>query len=110
MPGYFISDLGDMIRTIVPSCDENEADLNKVFFRTEYYHALLKGYKDAVSLTPAELEAVPFAGRFMTYMQALRFITDYLNNDVYYQISYEEHNLVRAKNQCHFLQLIEENT
>ena len=29
----------------------------------------------------------------------LRFLTDYLNNDIYYKTKYAEHNLVRAKNQ-----------
>ena len=110
MPGYFISDLGDMIRTIVPSCDENETPAEKMIFRLDYYEAIVKGYKAAIALTSKELVQISFAGRFMTYMQAVRFLTDYLNNDIYYTIAYDNHNLVRAKNQCYLLQLIEENT
>jgi hypothetical protein len=39
-------------------------------------------------------------------MQALRFLADYLNNDVYYGKKYEEHNLVRAINQATLLEKI----
>lgn len=35
----------------------------------------------------------------MLYMQALRFLTDYLNGNVYYQVKYEEQNAIRARNQ-----------
>ncbi|MEI8052958.1 MAG: aminoglycoside phosphotransferase family protein [Bacteroidota bacterium] len=110
MPGYFISDLGDMIRTIVCEAGENESNLNKIIFRNEYYTAIISGYKTAIQLTENELNLLSYAGKFMTYMQALRFLTDYLNNDVYYTITYPEHNLDRAKNQCRLLQVLEENT
>ena len=33
------------------------------------------------------------------FMQAVRFLADYLNGDTYYKIKYPEHNLNRAKNQ-----------
>ena len=45
-----------------------------------------------------------YAGKFMIYMQALRFITDYLNNDIYYGARYPNHNLIRAGNQLTLLQ------
>jgi hypothetical protein len=48
-----------------------------------------------------------YAGKFMLYMQALRFLTDYLNNDRYYGRKYEDHNLVRANNQIVLLQQLE---
>ena len=35
----------------------------------------------------------------MIFIMALRFLTDYLNNDIYYKTKYPEHNLDRAKNQ-----------
>lgn len=44
----------------------------------------------------------------MIYMQALRFLTDYLNNDIYYQIQYPSHNLVRAINQVVLLERLME--
>ena len=33
------------------------------------------------------------------YMQAVRFMTDYLNGDTYFKTAYADHNLVRAKAQ-----------
>jgi hypothetical protein len=50
-------------------------------------------------LTPTEKENIIFSGPFLVYMQGLRFLTDYLNGDVYYPIKYPEHNLNRARNQ-----------
>jgi hypothetical protein len=45
-------------------------------------------------------------------MQALRFITDYFNNDSYYGSKYDGQNLVRANNQLVLLKLLlaKENT
>lgn len=49
-----------------------------------------------------------FAGKLMIYMQALRFLTDHLNNDVYYGARYKGHNMVRAKNQIMLLKRLQE--
>jgi len=40
----------------------------------------------------------------MIYMQALRFLTDHLNDDRYYGARYEGHNYNRAANQLTLLQ------
>ena len=42
------------------------------------------------------------------YMQALRFLTEHLNKDVYYGAAYEGHNYFRALNQITLLQRFEE--
>ncbi len=101
MPGYFISDIGDMLRTYLPPVSEEEQDLSKVFIREDYFHAIVKGYMHYMKphLTEKELHSFVYAGKFMIYMQALRFITDYLNNDIYYGATYNNHNLHRAMNQ-----------
>ncbi|MFD2148506.1 hypothetical protein [Mucilaginibacter antarcticus] len=41
----------------------------------------------------------------MIYMQAVRFLTDFLNGDIYYPVKYDGHNLTRAKNQIKLLEL-----
>jgi thiamine kinase-like enzyme len=109
MPGYFIYDLGDMIRTFVSPVDEEEKDISKIFVRKNIYDALIQGYLSQMedTLSPDEKKAIPFSGLMMTYIMALRMLTDFLNGDVYYQIRYEGQNLVRAKNQ---LKLLEELT
>jgi Ser/Thr protein kinase RdoA (MazF antagonist) len=106
MPGYFISDLGDMMRTYLSPVSEEEKDLSKIEIREKIYEAIMEGYLSEMGdeLTQTEKEYLPYAGKFMIYMQALRFITDYLNNDIYYGAAYTGHNFVRGKNQLTLLQ------
>lgn len=101
MPGKIISDLGDMVRTYSSAESEESTEFEHVKIRLTYIEALMNGYlgKLKKNLTPSEKESLIFAGPFMIYMQGLRFLTDHLNGDVYYQISYKNQNLNRAKNQ-----------
>lgn len=101
MPGYFISDLGDMFRTYLCPVNEEAIDTNLIVIRDDYYKAIVSGYYEEMGrvLSEAEKNYFFYAGTFMIYMQALRFLTDYINNDKYYGARYEKHNLVRATNQ-----------
>lgn len=110
MPGYFISDVGDMMRTYLSPVKEEETDFSKIEIRDEYFKAIAEGYIGVLrgTLTDSEIEHFVYAGKFMIYMQALRFLTDYLNNDVYYGAEYEKHNLVRTGNQIVLLQKLME--
>lgn len=105
MPGYFISDVGDMMRTYLSPLSEEEKDFSSIQVRDEYFLAIAKGYLQEMSeeLTANELDHFVYSGEFMIYMQAVRFLTDYFNNDVYYGSKYEGHNLVRAQNQVTLL-------
>ena len=111
MPGYFIYDLGDMVRTFVSPVNEEEQDTTKIAFRFPFYQKLLEGYLSEMNdcLTDDEKEAIPFAGLMMTYIMAIRFLADYLNGDIYYHVDYDGQNLVRAKNQLRLLALIKQN-
>ena len=106
MPGYFISDLGDMVRTLCFSAGENETALETIVWKPDYYDAIVAGYGAGAGLTETEKKWIPFAGPFMIYQQALRFLTDYLNGDCYYHIDYPGHNFDRASNQYHILSII----
>jgi thiamine kinase-like enzyme len=110
MPGYFFSDLGDMIRSMVCPEDENSIDLESIIIRKEFYDAIITGYLDIMDsqLTASEKKYIHYSGLLIIYMQALRFVTDYLNGDTYYHIRYTEHNLDRARNQLTLLQKLEE--
>jgi Ser/Thr protein kinase RdoA (MazF antagonist) len=109
MPGYFIYDLGDMVRTFVSPVSEEERDVTKIEFRKNIYQALLNGYTSEMDsvLSPSEKKYIPFAGKMMTYIMALRFLADYLRGNTYYHITYPDQNLVRATNQLHLLRLME---
>lgn len=110
MPGYFISDVGDMMRTYLSPVSEEEQDFSLIEVRLPFYEAIVSGYLQEMQgeLSTAECNAFFYAGQFMIYMQALRFITDYLNDDVYYGQRYPDHNLVRGRNQLVLLQKLME--
>jgi Ser/Thr protein kinase RdoA (MazF antagonist) len=101
MPGYFISDVGDMMRTYLSPVSEEEEDYDKIEIREDYFFAILQGYLGEMQfeLSQAEKRHFVYAGKFIIYMQAIRFLTDYLNNDQYYISKYEGNNFVRANNQ-----------
>jgi Ser/Thr protein kinase RdoA (MazF antagonist) len=101
MPGYFISDVGDMMRTYLAPVSEEEKEYSKIEVRDHFYKAIVQGYYNEMKgeLTATEKSHFFYAGAFMIYMQALRFLTDYLCDDVYYGAKYPRHNFVRAKNQ-----------
>ncbi|SFD13384.1 Ser/Thr protein kinase RdoA involved in Cpx stress response, MazF antagonist [Chitinophaga sp. CF118] len=110
MPGYFISDFGDMMRTYLSPANEEEADFSKITAREEYFKAIVDGYLGELKneLSHTEIRHMIYAGQFMVYMQCIRFLTDYLNDDAYYGAKYEKHNLVRAGNQLTLLDRITE--
>jgi Ser/Thr protein kinase RdoA (MazF antagonist) len=101
MPGYFISDVGDMLRTYLSPVSEEERDFNNIEIREQFFREIVKGYLGEMQFELGEEEKMYFvyAGKFAIYMQALRFLTDYINNDIYYSIKYEDQNKVRAGNQ-----------
>jgi hypothetical protein len=110
MPGYFISDIGDMMRTYLSPANEEEKDFSKIEIRQEYFESIWKGYMSEMKdeLNREEKSHFIYAGEFMIYMQALRFLTDHLNNDVYYGARYEGQNFVRAGNQMQLLKKLME--
>ncbi|MDR1470593.1 MAG: aminoglycoside phosphotransferase family protein [Spirochaetaceae bacterium] len=101
MPGTSLFDLGDLIRTAASRAEEDERDLAKVVFDPAFFQALLEGYlSEALDfLTPAETALLAEAGRNITQIMALRFLTDYLEGDHYYHTARPGHNLDRCRNQ-----------
>ncbi|HRA55523.1 MAG TPA: aminoglycoside phosphotransferase family protein [Thermoflexales bacterium] len=106
MPGVVLSDIGDMLRTYVCPVDENHRDLNDIAIRPEVHTAIAAGYLDGMGdvLTGGERALFDFSGKFMIFMQALRFLTDHLNDDVYYGAAYPGQNRDRAANQLTLLE------
>ncbi len=110
MPGKYFSDLGDMIRTMACTEGEESRLWEKIDVRKDFYEAIVEGYLKGAGnlLTTQEKENIHMSGILMTYMQSLRFITDFLNNDKYYKTTYPEQNLNRALNQLILLEKLEE--
>ena len=108
MPGSLLYDFGDAMRSGGCSVSENEADLDKVFFLPENFEAYVRGYlSEFPDITPREKELLPFSAMLLTYECGMRFLTDYLNGDVYFKTAYRGHNLVRARNQFALVRDIE---
>lgn len=107
MPGYVAYDFGDAIRTIINSAAEDESDLSKIVLNIPLFAAYTEGYLSKAKdfLTKDELDSLLPAVFLLPYMQAVRFLTDYIDGDTYYKIQYPTHNLVRTKSQ---LKLVEE--
>ena len=110
MPGYFFSDLGDMIRSMACINDEDSREFDRIKIRKDYYNAIVSNYLSVMGnqLTPSEKKYIHYAGLLMVYMQALRFLTDYLNGDTYYRTNYPDQNFDRAMNQYVLLMRLEE--
>ncbi len=111
MPGTILFDTGDMIRTACNTGGEDEKDLSKIEFNVPYYKALIKGYLEKTEnfLSAKEKEYIKESGRVITQIMAVRFLTDYLNGDVYYHIEYPEHNLVRARTQIKLMKSMDQH-
>ena len=83
----------------------------KLLFRSAYFEAFTRGYLSESSqfLTLPEKENLVYSCRYMVWEQTIRFLSDYLNGDTYYKISYPEHNRVRTLSQLRYLEVLEEN-
>jgi len=101
MPSFVFSDYGDFLRSAANTGAEDDPDLDNIHFNMEIFEAFTKGYLEGTQsfLLPIERENLPYAATLFPYMQAVRFLTDYINGNTYYKIKYPHHNLVRTRAQ-----------
>ncbi len=101
MPGSVLADFGDSIRFGASSAAEDETDLDKVYCRLDMFEAYAKGFINGLegSLSESEIKALPMGALILTYETGIRFLSDYLDGDVYFRTEYPDHNLDRARNQ-----------
>lgn len=105
MPGFVFSDFGDFMRTAANTGAEDDPILDNIRVDLEVFEAYARGYlKEATFLTEVEKELLPYGCRLLTYMQTVRFFTDWINGDTYYKIAYPEHNIVRTRAQLRLLE------
>lgn len=111
MPGYVLSDFGDFIRTGANTGAEDDRDPDNISVDLSIFEGYARGYlKNAASfLSEVEIAHLAFGAKLLTYMQTVRFFTDYIDGDTYYKIGYPDHNLVRTKAQFKLLQSLEDN-
>lgn len=101
MSGSYLYDFGDAMRFGASSCAEDCTDLSKIYFDLELFEAFTAGYLSSASavLTKREKELIFTSVILMTYECGTRFLTDYIDGDVYFKTAYPNHNLDRARNQ-----------
>ncbi|MBM3412466.1 MAG: aminoglycoside phosphotransferase family protein [Bacteroidetes bacterium] len=111
MPGYYFSDLGDMIRSMAGKTNEDHTTWEDIAIDADAYAALLDGYQSSMEkyATAKENAWIHWSGIWIIYMQCLRFITDYFMNDCYYKTAYARQNWDRAWNQYYLLKALEEH-
>ncbi len=109
MPGFVLSDFGDFIRTAANNGAEDDEDLSKVNVNMDIFKEFSRGYIEAARpfLTQTEIENLPYGAQLLTYMQTVRFLTDYINGDTYYKIKSPEHNYQRTLAQLTLLHSID---
>ena len=101
MPGSICYDFGDSIRFGCNTAAEDEKDLSKVNFDINLFETYAKGYLEALGdgVTAIEKDNLAFGAILMTYECGMRFLSDYLDGDVYFRVHREGHNLDRARTQ-----------
>ncbi len=109
MPGLALYDFGDMVRTATNTAEEDERDLSKVEMNIDMYNALVDGYMSTAGemLVPKEIELLPFSGKLITFEIGIRFLTDYLQNDIYFKIHRDEQNIDRCRKQFKMVESME---
>lgn len=108
MPGVVHYDFGDGIRTSTNTAKEDEPDISLVNFDLEKFEAFANGFLEPTRdiLTPIELEYLGISGALLAYIMGVRFLTDYLQGDVYYKIEHPETNLHRSRGQFELVRQI----
>lgn len=109
MPSFIFSDFGDFLRTAANTTREDDPNLDNINFRFDIFEAFTEGYLAGAKtfLTPIEIENLPYATALFPYMQAIRFLADYLNGDTYFKVQHPLHNLERTANQFRLLECVE---
>ena len=110
MPATLLYDFGDMVRSNCNSTREDNPDIGSIHFKMDIFKSLAEGFLKETSsfINPHEKDNLVFGGLFFTWIQAVRFLTDYLMGDTYYKTEYANHNLDRTRNQLAYLSLMEE--
>lgn len=110
MPGSALYDYGDAIRYGASTAAEDEPDLSKIDVDMELFREFTRGFVSETKevLSREEILALPMGVKVITCELAMRFLTDYIDGDVYFKVNRPQHNLIRARAQMRLLEKFEE--
>ena len=99
MPGLMGHDFGDAIRFAANFVEEDCPDYEKVGVNLEVFRAFAEGFlsKTAKTMTQTEVDTLALSAFVLTAELATRFLADYLDGDLYFNIKSADHNLVRTR-------------
>ena len=108
MPGYLMHDFGDMVRTCCSNLPEDGKNIEQMEVRFDIFNALLQAYVKGFgeNISRLEKQSLITGAQLLPFMIGIRFLTDYIDGDNYFQTQFEAHNLVRAKNQFQLYSLL----
>ena len=111
MPGSFLFDFGDAIRSGCNTANEDEKDLSLVKFSLDLYQAYVDATLSELKniITEKEKEMMSISAIIITLECGMRFLTDYLAGDTYFKTNYSTHNLDRARTQFKLVEEMENN-
>jgi len=104
MPGMAVYDFGDAARSVASNTDSGNPDLSQVGIDMEKFRALSSGWLHEMQYEEPERKLLIPAVFAVTAELAVRYMTDYLQGNIYFKVGYPEQNLVRAKNQIRLAQ------
>ncbi len=98
MAGQALYDFGDLLRSF---CSPAEEDRPPQRIRESLLEAVTRGYVQGAegSLNKAEREGLVDGPTYMSFMLGVRFLTDFLEGDVYFECAQPDHNRKRAESQ-----------
>ena len=110
MPGSPLYDYGDAIRYGASTAAEDEPDTSKISLDLGLFEQFTRGFLSEVHdiLTEEEIRCLPLSIKVIACELAMRFLTDYMDGDLYFKVRSPEHNLIRAHAQMKLLTDVED--
>lgn len=111
MPGSGLFDFGDAVRSSCCTTDENDSNFGNTGIDLKLFKKFADGYLEEAGnyLNEKEISLLPFSVKLITLECGIRFLKDYIDGDIYFKTNYDEHNLVRCRNQFALVRDIELN-
>ena len=108
-PGLLLHDISDCLRSCCNLEGEETTHPEKIRFDIEICQAILNGYFGEMKelLTKNDRALIFNAVQLISFELGLRFLTDFLEGDVYFKTNHPQHNLQRALVQFKLTESIE---
>lgn len=108
MGGHISWEFADLFRTSAINVPEDHPEITQIELQYDLIEGLSVGFKSKIydHLTDDEKASLYHGTLYLIFEQAIRFLKDYLEGDIYYRCDYDDHNFIRARNQFHLLSLM----